>query len=184
MPGAALAGSALAAPPRATPAGSSRRPIPDINYYYYAVVVSVGVGAGVLFTGLAAVFLATLLVDFLTADFFRGVFFDGLTGDDSFAASARLSAHRFFSAATIAALPTLLSFRFGFPASGPTGSAAVSGCFRDSAHLFRCASAIRRRTAADIFRLVGFGSALAVGAEVVPFSIPRSSAICASMRSF
>jgi hypothetical protein len=46
---------------------------------------------------------------FLAATFFWATFFDA-----SLSAAARLSAHRFFNAATIAALPAALSFRFGF----------------------------------------------------------------------
>jgi hypothetical protein len=46
---------------------------------------------------------------FLDASFFWGTLFGA-----SFSAAARLSAHRFFNAATIAALPAALSLRLRF----------------------------------------------------------------------
>src|SRR5262249_50825498 len=91
---------------------------------------------------------------------------------------ARFSAHRFFSAATIAALPAALSFRLGLVA-GAAGTEAPLA----AAHLLRCASAIRFRPAGLIVeRLVDWGAAAAVGCR--PLSMARSSLICASIRRF
>ena len=90
-------------------------------------------------------------------------------------AAARFVAHRFFNAATIAALPAALSLRFGLAAPA-TGSDGADSCLA-SGHRFRWASAIRARPAALILRLrfVGApGAAVSVG---VPVSIWRSSAI-------
>ena len=53
----------------------------------------------------------------------------------------------------MAALPALLSFRFGFSA----GFAASAFCFLYAIHRRRVASPIRRLAAALIFRLVGVG---------------------------
>jgi hypothetical protein len=69
----------------------------------------------------------------------------------SLSLAAHFAAQRLFNAATIAALPAALSFRFGFladfgPADSPFGAA----------HLLRCASAIARRPAALIPRLLPF----------------------------
>jgi hypothetical protein len=106
--------------------------------------------------------LATLAgEDFLTAAF-RTVTLAGAFLFAAFAASARISAHRFLVAATIAALPALLSLRLGFGASAVFGSSAA---FFDAAHLFRCAAAIARLPAALILRL---GFAAALGADAAP----------------
>ena len=78
-------------------------------------------------------------------------------------AAAFFAAHRFFKAATIAALPAALSLRFGFEGSG------VAGCDGDSvvpliaAHRFCCPRAIRRRAAAEILRFGGAASGVAAG---------------------
>jgi hypothetical protein len=72
------------------------------------------------------------------------------------AASARFSSRRFLVVATIAALPARPSFRFGFDLA-----TAAQAAFLDSAHLFRCDSAILARPAALILRRLRFaGSAL------------------------
>ena len=98
-----------------------------------------------------------------------------------FAASALLAAHRFLRAATIAALPALLSLRLGFGGSGVISS----DCVFDAAHRFLCASAIRARPAALIPRRLPLEGAAAGAAEpVTPDSIPRSSAICSSIPCF
>jgi hypothetical protein len=72
----------------------------------------------------------------------------------------------------IARLPAALSFRLGFAAS-------------DSAHLLRCAAAIRFRAATDIFRRSCFGgSEEAAGEFGAPSNIALSSLICESMCRF
>src|SRR5215475_8321551 len=73
-------------------------------------------------------------------------------------AAARFAAHRFLSAATIAARPAADSFRFGFLAALLVGAPAAAFC---SAHLCRWAAAIARRPAAEMryCRPVGLGSA-------------------------
>jgi hypothetical protein len=94
-----------------------------------------------------------------------------------------IASHRFFVAATIAALPALLSFRLGLgAASGPDGSVA----FLEAAHRFRCASPIRFLAAALIFRRLGVAGSdvAAVSMGPAPDSKARSSAICVSMRVF
>jgi hypothetical protein len=101
--------------------------------------------------------------------------------DCAFPASAFFAAQRFFKAATIAALPALLSYRFGFNGSDVAGS--------DSARMFaqrRCwASFIRLRAVVENFRRLrpGASGATAVSAAP-PGSIARSSAICLSNRLF
>jgi hypothetical protein len=82
-----------------------------------------------------------------------------------FVASARFAAQRFLAAATIARLPAAESFRFGFAAAG-----AACGFF-DSAHLFRCASAIRARPAALMPRRLRFAGS---GATAVSAGRPES----------
>jgi hypothetical protein len=59
---------------------------------------------------------------------------------------ALFAAHRFFNAATIAALPAAESFLFGFEGAGVADSTSP----RDAAHRFLCASAMRARPAALI----------------------------------
>ena len=75
----------------------------------------------------------------------------------------------------IARLPAALSLRF-FLAGAGTAAQALLDSFLEAAHLLRCAAAIRRRAAADIFRLglTASGVAPSMG---LPFSICRSSAI-------
>src|SRR5262245_42352266 len=85
-------------------------------------------------------YAALLALGFPIAFFFK------TTGCDLFAA-AFLAAHRFFSAATIAALPTALSLRLPFEAA----AAGVVAAFAP-AHLFRCPAAVRLRAAALICR--------------------------------
>jgi len=75
-----------------------------------------------------------------------------------------LATQRFLRAATIAALPAAESFRFaGFDVFSDLGLAA--------AHLFRWASPMRFRAAADILRLPGLGDDVAAEAAGPPFSI-------------
>jgi hypothetical protein len=94
-----------------------------------------------------------------------------------FAASARFSAHRFLVAAMIALRPAAESLRFGLG----TGSDASL----ETAHLLRCASAMRARAAALIFRRLGFGDSGTAEDPPGPTDISeRSSTICLSMRRF
>ena len=117
---------------------------------------------------------------FLTAPFFRAVFLAGF----AFAASARFNAQRFLSAATIAAFPALLSFRFGFDDSGVSGAVGADSP-RVFALLAFCAIAILRLEAAENFlRLRLVGSGVATGSVVPPGSMALSSAILPSMRVF
>ena len=98
------------------------------------------------------------------------------------AASARFSAQYFFVAAMIDLLPAAESFRLGLGAA-----AGVEGCdgFLDAAHLLRCASAMRARAAALIFRRLRFGASNGeTGSAGPPDSPARSSAILASMCRF
>jgi hypothetical protein len=93
----------------------------------------------------------------------------------AFAASARFSAHRFLVAAMIAFRPAAESLRFGL--------GTASDAFLEAAHLLRCASPIRARAAALIFRRLGFNdSGTAAGSPAD--SMDRSSAICVSMFRF
>src|ERR1700693_5343016 len=59
------------------------------------------------------------------------------------AAAARTNAQRFLVASMILFRPAALSFRFGFWASDLAACGAAPDCFLASAHLFRCASAMR-----------------------------------------
>jgi len=98
-----------------------------------------------------------------------------------FFAAAFFSRHRFFKAATIAALPALLSLRFGSGVAGAGGS--------DSplilAHLAFCAIAILRRDAAEnFFRFLTGASGVAAFSAGPPGSMARSSAILVSMLVF
>ena len=91
------------------------------------------------------------------------------------AASARFAAQRFFSAATIAALPAALSLRFGF-------AGASSVLASEAAHRFRCPAAIALRPAALILRRECFaarGAVLALAREPLELGaiIARNSAI-------
>ena len=138
-------------------------------------------GGYVVATGTAgtvvAAFFARLAAPFFTAfrEAFTGPFFaDFLAAGDWAFAAARFAAQRFFKAATIAALPAALSFRFGLGVSGATGAEV----FLDSAQRFRCASPMRFLAAALIFRRLPFGpSGVAAVAVGPPWSIWRSSAI-------
>ena len=97
---------------------------------------------------------------------------------------ASFAAQRFFSAATIAARPSVLSFRLPFAAAGFAEGESPDWTF-DALHLFRCASPIRFRAAADIFLLVFvIGSGAAGASSASPDIIARSSAIWPSIRSF
>jgi hypothetical protein len=100
--------------------------------------------------------------------------------------AARFNAQRFLVAATIAALPARLSFRFGFGASDVAGVGLTA--FFEAAHLARCAAAILARPAALIFRrLCVFNSGVAVAvadSAEPPDSMARSSAIWASRLLF
>jgi hypothetical protein len=92
-------------------------------------------------------------------------------------AAARFAAHRFLSAATIAARPVGDSFRFGFGASAEEPPAAAF-C---SAHRRRWAAAIARRPAALIRRFGFAGAEPAEAKFLVPPSIRRTPAICSSI---
>src|SRR5436190_17652694 len=68
-----------------------------------------------------------------------------------YCAAALFAAHRFLMAAMIAFRPAAESFRFLGAAEVP-----APDCRLESAHLLRCASAIRARLAALIFRRLCF----------------------------
>jgi len=107
------------------------------------------------------------------AAFFAATFFE--VAGSAFAVAAFLSAQRFLRAATIAFLPAVLSFRFGLGAFVTDGDPDWP---LDSAHRFRCASAMRFRAAALIFRRLPIGTAgAALGSVGPPSSIRRTSAI-------
>lgn len=93
--------------------------------------------------------------------------------------ASAFAAHLFFSAATIAARPALLNFRLDLDGS----AAAADFAPLTAAQRFRCASAIALRPAALIVRVFFVPSAGRTLAAL-PFSIVRSSAICASIRVF
>src|ERR1017187_3695995 len=150
----------------------------------YSVAAGTAGGVAAVFCGrLTAAFFAVFRAAFTRA--FLATFLAGACwGLAAFFAAARFAAQRFFKAATIAALPAALSFRFGFGASGATGDDR-SDSFLDSAHRFRWASPMRFRAAALIFRRLPFGpSGVAAVAVGEPVSIWRSSAIWASIRRF
>src|SRR3954451_4428301 len=113
------------------------------------------------------------------AAFFAGARFVGLALFGPAALDPALfAAHRFLSAATIAALPSTLSFRFAFD-RGP-GADSVSTLAAAQRRFW--ASAIRARPSALIFlplRLAGV-----FDAAELPLSMDRSSAICSSIRRF
>jgi hypothetical protein len=101
--------------------GGQHTPSLDFRRFYRAAAsVTVAAGEGAVFTAVFltgtffAAFAGTLFTAaFLAADFFRGGADFFAMGDFAFAASAaRLSAHRFFVAAAIAARPAAESFRF------------------------------------------------------------------------
>jgi hypothetical protein len=100
-----------------------------------------------------------------------------------FAAFAK--AQRFLLASMMRLRPAALSFRLGAFAAG----AAPPANLLASAHRFRCAAAIRLRALA--LMVLRFGAAEGEAeAEAESVSVPepdklaRSSAICASMRTF
>src|SRR5450756_891379 len=112
---------------------------------------------------------ATVAVFCVTA-FFAGLFAAVYL---AFADSARFNAQRLLLAAEMAFRPAALSFRlgFGFSVDSPA-------CFLDSAHLFRCASAIAFLPAALIFRRLPFlGPGVVAGSAGPPGSMARISAI-------
>jgi hypothetical protein len=143
----------------------------------------------------AVFWTATLVAAFLTVFFaaFAGAVFNAAFLTPAFlaatgfglAVAAFFAAHRFFKAATIAALPALLSLRLGFGASGVAGAGGA-----DSPRIFahrRCwASFIRFRAAAEnFFRLrVGASGVVAGVGFVPPSSMAWSSAIWRSILVF
>ena len=135
--------------------------------------VAVGTAGAAVFCGrLAATFFAAFREAF-TGAFFATVFLAaGVCWALAAAfAAAFFAAHRFFKAATIAALPAALSIRFGLGASGATGAEV----FLDSAHRFRWASPMRFRAAALILRRLPFGaSGVAAVAVGPPWNMARS----------
>src|ERR1035437_4272434 len=140
---------------------------------FVGVFVGVDFFGAVFLTG--AAFFAAFAGAVFTAAFLTPAFL-AATGF-GFAVAAFFAAHRFFKAATIAALPALLSLRLGFAASGVAG---VGGA--DSPRIFahrRCwASFIRFRAAAENFlRLPVSASGMAAGSVGPPVSTARSSAI-------
>lgn len=127
--------------------------------------------AGAAFFGAAfrtAAFGATFFV-FGGAAFIDGFLVTGFwTAGSRFAAAALFAAHRFFVAAIIAAFPAADSLRFGFKGSGLTGADLDSGWSLALAHLLRCASPIRFRAAALIWRRLPFGASGAATDSVRP----------------
>jgi hypothetical protein len=98
-----------------------------------------------------------------------------------FTAAAFFAAHRFFRAATIAFRPAAESLRFGLEGSDVAG-AGGSDSPRILAPRRSWPCFIRRRVAAEnFFRLPVAGFGIVAGP---PGSMARSSAICASVRSF
>ncbi|MGD0870425.1 MAG: hypothetical protein ABSB88_12785 [Bryobacteraceae bacterium] len=90
-------------------------------------------------------------------------------------ASARFSAQRFFVAAMIVFLPAAESLRLGL---GAASGVEFQDVFLDAAHLLRCASAMRARAAALIFRRLRFGASNGETRSAKPPDSPaRSSAI-------
>ena len=95
----------------------------------------------------------------------------------AFAASARFSAHRFFVAAIILAIPSLLIRRLGLVASGLAGAGGPDSPLI-LAHRAFCAIAIFRLEAAEnLLRLRVGASGVAAGAAGPPDSTAWSSAI-------
>ena len=141
-------------------------------------------GAGAVF--FAAAFLTGALfaafAGVLFAAFFAAAFF--LAGAAFFAAAfafATFAALAFLRFATSFAFAAAESFRFGFGGSGVGASTWVL----DAAHLFRCASAIRARAAALIFRRLRVaGSGVTADSVGPPGSRAFSSTILMSMRAF
>ena len=88
-------------------------------------------------------------------------------------------AQRFLFASMIRLRPAALSFRLGVFAAGADPPASLLA----SAHRFRCAAAIRLRALA--LMVLRFGGADGDSVSVLePDKLARSSAICASMRTF
>jgi hypothetical protein len=99
--------------------------------------------------------LIVFFCDFFVATFTGTAFFTAVflaTLGAAFTAAAFFAAHRFFNAATIAALPAALSLRSGFDGSG------VTGAVEDAAHRLRWASLMRFRAAALIGRRFAVGA--------------------------
>lgn len=152
-----------------------------IALVYSAVCATAGVGVVAVFfatvffaaTFLAgAAFFAAFADGAVTAAFLAAVFLE--TGTAFFAAFSL--AHLFFKAATMFALPALLSVRLGFAGSGAVGAGGADSP-RTLAHLRCWASLIRFSASALNLRLdlCAFGSATREAG--VPVSVARSSAI-------
>jgi len=94
---------------------------------------------------------------------------------------ALFSAHLFFKAATMAALPALLSLVL---ALGVVITATGVDSPRTLAHLAFWARAILRRADAEIFRFVEAGGAVEAAGVLPPAKCARSSAIWVSIRAF
>src|ERR1700748_679993 len=92
-----------------------------------------------------------------------------ITYEPFYFAAAFFAAHRFFRAATIAALPAALSFRLGLDVSATTPKAAGSPL--TLAHLRRCPSRMRCNVAALILRLPLVDPASLAGDAGPPFSM-------------
>jgi hypothetical protein len=140
--------------------------------------------SGAFFDGLfAAVFFATFVTAFFVI-FFAAPFFARPGFSAAFA--ARNAAQRFFVAAAIARLPAALIFRLRFGVSdGAAGCDDDPDGLFDSAHRFFCASLMRLRAAALIFRRLPLGAFVVPAGSVRPStSIWRSCAICSSIRRF
>jgi len=96
-------------------------------------------------------------------------------------------------AARFAALAALAFARFATSAAFRAGDSFFFGavffggaaCFLETAHRFRCASPMRFRAAALIFRRLRVGASdVAAGSMPLPDSMARSSAIFWSIRAF
>lgn len=136
---------------------------------------------------MADVFLAggALTAAFLTAAFLAGADFFA-AGECAFNADF-FAAQRFFKAATMFALPALLSVRFGLAGAGAVGAGGAASP-RTFAHLRCWASFMRRIAAGENFRRFRCGGASVVfvvaGLAEAPDSMARSSPIWASIRVF
>ena len=112
---------------------------------------------------------------------FATTYNDQLFGNPGYATffPALIAAHRFLTAAAIAALPAALIFRRlrlpGFAATASVGSDSP----RSLAYLARCAAAILRREAAlNFFRGLPVSDGMAAGLVRIPLgNMLRSSAI-------
>ena len=147
----------------------------------YSAPPSAGAATGAVFaTAFFAAFLTTLFVAFAGPAFFTTTFLAIFFGV-AFAASALTLAQRFFVAATILAIPSLLIRRFAL-------AGVLAGAGSDStlifAHLACCAAFILRLVAAEKpRRLRGVDSDVSAILASPGESIERTSAIWASMRS-